>query len=64
MDVCPWNRFATQNATADFQFDNQILSMTDADWEQLGEEKFDAIFKKTPLKRIGFEKLMQNVGIV
>jgi epoxyqueuosine reductase len=61
MDACPWNRFAINNSTADFQPDNDLLTMTDADWEHLDEEKYKARFNESPLKRAGYGKLMQNI---
>jgi epoxyqueuosine reductase len=64
MDACPWNRFAVHNATAEFQPDKSLLSMTDTDWECLDEEKFTAHFNKSPLKRAGFYKLKQNIESV
>ena len=61
MDVCPWNRFAVHNSIADFQPDKALLAMTDADWEHLDEEKFQTLFKESPLKRAGYRKLMRNI---
>jgi epoxyqueuosine reductase len=61
MDTCPWNRFAINNPTADFQPDKALLTMTDADWEHLDEEKFQTQFKNSPLKRAGYRKVMQNI---
>jgi epoxyqueuosine reductase len=61
MDACPWNRFAVPNSIADFQPSKALLAMTDSDWEQLNEEKFQTLFKKSPLKRAGYCKLMQTL---
>lgn len=58
MDACPWNRFAVPNSTAEFQPDKALLAMTDADWEQLDEEKFQEL---SSLKRATYRKLMRNI---
>jgi epoxyqueuosine reductase len=64
MDACPWNRFAVQNNTADFQPNNHLFSMTDADLEQLDRRKFDTLFEKSSLKRVGYDKLMKNINVL
>jgi len=61
IDVCPWNRFAVHNSTDDFQPSETLLSMTDADWECLDEATFQMLFKESPVKRAGVEKLRGNV---
>jgi len=64
MDVCPWNRFAVHNPTADFQPNKTLLTMTNTDWELLDEEKYKARFNESPLKRAGYCKLKQNIELV
>jgi epoxyqueuosine reductase len=61
MDACPWNRFAVQNTTPEFQPTETLLKMTDADWEQLDETKFQTLFAKSPVKRAGYGKLVGNI---
>ena len=63
LNACPWNRFALPHSTDDFQPNETLLTMTDADWENLSEERFQTLFKKSPLKRAGYEKVMKNVAI-
>jgi epoxyqueuosine reductase len=62
MDACPWNRFAVQNSIDDFQPDKALLAMTDADWEDISENEFQTIFKESPLKRAGYDKLKSNIA--
>ena len=61
MDACPWNRFATENTITEFQPDKALLSTTDTDWESLDNEKFQILFKESPIGRKGYEKLMRNI---
>jgi len=63
LNVCPWNRFALPHSTADFQPNKTLLTMTDADWERLSEERFQTLFKESPLKRAGYEKVRKNIAI-
>ena len=61
MDVCPWNRFAEHNSIDEFQPKKALLTMTNSDWENLCEKQFQELFKESPVKRAGYEKLMRNI---
>lgn len=60
-DVCPWNRFAKPHNEPKFQpqgwegFDRK-------DWEELTEEVFQKVFKKSAVKRAKYAGLKRNVG--
>ena len=60
-DVCPWNRFAKPNNTIEFTPLNEVLNFSKNDWEELTEESFKIIFKKSPLKRSKFEGIKRNL---
>jgi epoxyqueuosine reductase len=60
-DVCPWNRFSKQNLEKYFEPKKEILTMKKSEWKELTEEVFRTIFKDSPLKRTGFEKLKRNI---
>lgn len=60
-DVCPWNRFSTPNDTIEFTPINEILNFSKNDWEELTEESFKIIFKKSPLKRSKYEGIKRNL---
>ncbi|HMU11317.1 MAG TPA: tRNA epoxyqueuosine(34) reductase QueG [Ferruginibacter sp.] len=49
-DVCPWNRFSKPTNETAFTPLPEILNFTTTDWEELTEESFKVIFKKSPLK--------------
>jgi len=60
-DVCPWNRFSKPHREPLFDPDPQLLSMTKKDWEEITEEVFQRIFKKSPVKRTKYSGLQRNV---
>lgn len=60
-DVCPWNRFSKPNHEIGFEPLNEILNFSKDDWEELTEESFKIIFKKSPLKRSKFEGIKRNL---
>ena len=60
-DVCPWNRFSKPNNEMEFTPLNEILNFTKNDWEEITEETFKIIFRKSPLKRSKFEGIKRNL---
>ena len=59
-DVCPWNRFSKAHTTHEFTPNPAVLTFTDKDWQDISEEVFQQLFKKSPLKRAKHQKLQQN----
>lgn len=60
-DVCPWNRFSKPHKEPLFDPDPQLLSMTKKDWEEITEDVFRKLFKKSPVKRTKYSGLQRNV---
>ena len=60
-DVCPWNRFSRPTTETEFTPLHEILNFSKNDWEELTEESFKIIFKKSPLKRSKFEGIKRNL---
>ena len=60
-DVCPWNRFSKPNTTPEFTPINEVLNFNENDWEELTEESFKIIFRKSPIKRSKFEGIKRNL---
>ncbi|HKK68591.1 MAG TPA: tRNA epoxyqueuosine(34) reductase QueG [Bacteroidales bacterium] len=60
-DVCPWNRKSPLHTMNEFEPSSEICSMTADDWEELSEEEFCTLFKKSALKRTGFKGLKRNL---
>jgi len=60
-EVCPWNRFSKKHQEPDFEPHPDLLKMTKNDWEEITEDVFKEIFRKTPVKRTGFKGLKRNI---
>ncbi len=60
-DVCPWNRFSKPTNEIEFTPLYEALNFSKNDWEELTEESFKIIFKKSPLKRSKFQGIKRNL---
>ncbi len=60
-DVCPWNKFSKPHREPLFDPHPELLSMTKKDWEEITEEVFKTIFKKSAVKRTKFSGLQRNI---
>ncbi|WP_335965578.1 tRNA epoxyqueuosine(34) reductase QueG [Galbibacter sp. PAP.153] len=60
-DVCPWNRFSKPHNEPLFKPHPELLSMTKKDWEEITQEVFSGIFKKSAVKRTKFSGLKRNL---
>lgn len=60
-DVCPWNRFSTPHNEPEFEPHPRLLEMTRRDWEELTEETFREVFRKSAVKRTKFAGLQRNI---
>ena len=64
MDVCPWNRFSSPHNEPLFHPNTIFLDLTKRDWEELSDEAFKQIFKKSPLMRTKKTGLDRNINFV
>lgn len=62
--VCPWNRFSTPHKEEAFQPHPELLDLTARDWEELTEETFKKVFKKSAVKRTKYEGLRRNINFI
>lgn len=60
-DVCPWNRFSKAHKEPLFNPHPDLLSMTKKDWEEITEDVFKKIFKKSAVKRTKLSGLQRNI---
>ena len=60
-DVCPWNRFSKPHSEPLFNPHPDLLSMSKKDWEEITEDTFRKIFKKSAVKRTKFSGLTRNI---
>lgn len=60
-DVCPWNRFSKPHKEPLFQPRPELLEYSREQWEELTEEVFAEIFRKSAVKRTKFSGLKRNI---
>ena len=63
-DVCPWNRFSFPHSEPKFEPHPDLLQMTRKDWEEITDEIYKRIFKKSAVKRTKLYGLQRNVKFV
>jgi epoxyqueuosine reductase len=63
-DVCPWNRFAEKHAEPAFEPHPDLLQLSRRDWQELTEEVFGKIFKKSAVKRVKYAGLKRNIAFL
>ncbi|PHR49751.1 MAG: tRNA epoxyqueuosine(34) reductase QueG [Fluviicola sp.] len=63
-DVCPWNRFAKKHSEPRLDPHEKLLKMSKADWEDLTEEVFNEIFRKSAVKRTKLSGLRRNIDFL
>lgn len=63
-DVCPWNRFSKPHDEKRFLPHPEIETMTKKDWQEITEDVFNKVFKKSAVKRAGFEGLKRNIRFI
>lgn len=60
-EVCPWNRFASRHAEPAFNAHPKLLELDGEEWKELSEEVFRELFRKSAVKRAGYEGLKRNL---
>jgi epoxyqueuosine reductase len=60
-DVCPWNRFSKPHNEPLFNPHPELLEMSRKDWEEITQDVFSKIFKKSAVKRTKFSGLTRNI---
>ena len=62
--VCPWNRFSTQHQETALKPNNELLSLTKKDWEEMTEDVFGTLFKNSAIKRTKYEGIKRNIKFI
>lgn len=60
-DVCPWNRFSHPHHEPRLDPHPDLEKMNLQDWEEITEEVFEKLFKKSAVKRAKFAGLKRNI---
>ncbi|MBK0401498.1 tRNA epoxyqueuosine(34) reductase QueG [Adhaeribacter sp. BT258] len=63
-DVCPWNRFSKPHHEPAFLPHEKLPQLNAADWQEITQEVFQEIFRKSAVKRTGFAGLQRNIQFV
>jgi epoxyqueuosine reductase len=61
--VCPWNKFASRAAEIGLQAREELKAPLLAELAVLDDAAFRALFRKSPVKRIGRDRFLRNVMI-
>ncbi len=59
--VCPWNRFATPHDQPAFEPQEELLNLTNSEWQEMTSVVFNKVFKNSAVKRTKFEGLKRNI---
>lgn len=62
-DVCPWNRFSKPHQQPLFHPHDQLSSSL-SNWQELTEEVFQEVFRKSAVKRTKYSGLLRNLNAV
>ena len=63
-DVCPWNRFSKPHQEPLFEPHPDLKNMRKQDWEEITEEVFRELFRKSAVKRTKLKGLKRNIRFV
>ena len=63
-DVCPWNRFSKAHQEERLNPHEELLDMKPEDWNEITEEVFRKVFKKSAVKRTKFLGLKRNLDFL
>lgn len=63
-NICPWNRFAIPNNTIEFSPSDKLLYLSENDLDNMTEEEYKAIFRKSAVKRAKYKGLKRNIRAV
>jgi epoxyqueuosine reductase len=63
-DVCPWNKFSKPHQEPKFEPNEQLLNMNKQDWQEITEQVFSQLFKKSAVKRTKYNGLKRNIDFI
>jgi epoxyqueuosine reductase len=63
-DICPWNKFTTPHVQDKFNAHPDLGQLHRNDWQELTEDVFKDVFKKSAVKRAGYMKLKESIAFV
>ena len=63
-EVCPYNKKALHYTDKELVPDFQITSLTKREWLNMTPDEYKKLFKSSPLKRTGYNKIRRNIDFV
>ena len=63
-EVCPWNRFSKPHEEPLFDPHPDLLQMDKEDWQEMTEEVFRKVFKRSAVKRAKYTGLRRNIDFL
>ncbi|MNK69149.1 Epoxyqueuosine reductase [compost metagenome] len=63
-DVCPWNRFSAPTLEEKFRPNSEIKNFTKQEWQDITQEIFSSVFRKSAVKRTKFSGLKRNLDFL
>lgn len=63
-EVCPWNRFSRPHSEPAFGPKEGLLEMKKKDWEEITEEVFREVFRRSAVKRTKYKGLRRNLDFL
>lgn len=60
-DVCPWNRFSSPTNEVAFNPLPEVMNLNTRQWENMSEEVFKEVFRRSPLKRSKYAGIQRNL---
>ncbi len=63
-EVCPWNRFASPHEEPAFSPNEELAGLSDIEWQEITQEVFSRVFRKSAVKRTRLRGLKRNISFV
>lgn len=63
-DVCPWNLKSEPHNEPDFIPSEKLLHLTRTEWMEMDKSLFNELFRKSAVKRTGFDGLKRNLKFI
>jgi epoxyqueuosine reductase len=63
-EVCPWNRFASKHNEPAFEPSEGLINTSVNEWNEMTEDVFQEIFKKSAVMRTGYKGLKRNLNFL
>lgn len=63
-EVCPWNRLSVAHRFPELKPSAEVSSLDKEAWQEITEDVFQKIFKKSPLKRTKIEGIRRNINFL